>query len=267
MPKVLREYERQDFTELLNELQGSNEKNKVNVNNKKDRNVNVVDIAKRKRSSLIDNPKMLYAYSSKYKVLHDRDCPYVKDISDKEFCMSSMFIKDMRHCSACYRKSLIRNGVGDDRRRMVAYERFFNQLKVSNKDLYLLLIEHEAKLKWINNDIMQVHLKDDTWRIIRSAGQLELWHNNYICMDDLTRHFTDKFHKQNFCDFPTFHTLLMLMLNYSWECHVAKLEKKNENVVVVHESAEKVDVPLIHGNMFKQFIRKVKKLFKFKKKH
>lgn len=241
MPRFLRDYERQDFTELLNELQGVDEKDKVDVQSTVNDNGNVVDMFKRKRSSLMDNPKMLYAYSTHNRVLHDRDCQYVKDISDKHFRMSPVFVKNMRHCGACYRKSLIRNGVGDDRRRMVAYERFFNQLEVSNRDLYMLLIEHEAKLKWINNDVMQIHHKDDTWRIIRGACGLELWHNNYICLKDYTRHFTDGFHKQNVCESPTFHTLLLLMLNYSWECHVAQREKK---LLVKVDEPVTVEVPI-----------------------
>lgn len=228
MPRVVRGYERQDFKDLLNDLHGISPKEEIINTSGPNNDFDKISLAQRKRSSLMDNPKMLYAYSVINRVLHDRNCDLVKDIPNEEFRMSSTFVKRMRICSHCKRNVFIRNGIGDDHRRFQAYLRFFNQLEVSDDELYILIIENGAKLKWISNDVMQIHIKDDTWRVIRTAQGLELWHNNYIRLEDYSRHFIDRFHCQASCELTNFSFLLRIILSYSWDNHIEAFEKSKD---------------------------------------
>lgn len=221
MARFFRTHKRQDFTELLNELNGVGPVDKdLKQTNYSIEKKDVVDLAKRRRASLMDNSDMLYVYSGVHRVLHDRDCFRLPEIPDEEFEMLSEFDVSMKTCPMCYRRALIRSGVGADRRRIHAYERFFKRVEVSNEDLYLLLIENKAQLRWRSNDVMEIRVRDDSWQIRHNGDALELWHNNYACLDDLTRHFTVGFHRQEVYGFPTIRNLFNLIVTYSWEKHL-----------------------------------------------
>lgn len=236
IPKVSRNYVRQDFSDLLNELQGVPvvQESEVEKDIPEKKEVKSVDLAFRHRASLMDNPKMLYAYSSKSQVLHDRDCFRVVEIADVDFRMLTEFRVDMKTCPMCYRRAMIRSGVGDDRRRMDAYERFFNQVGVSNRDLYTLLIENKARLKWINNDVMQLRVHEDSWQIRRDKDGLELWHNNYIRLEDMSRHFKEGFHRQTDLGNNSVHNIIRVILSYDYGVHMAQKEFKT-NKQLAHE--------------------------------
>ena len=149
--------------------------------------VDFVSHARRRRDSLMDNYRMLYAYSKMDRVLHDRDCPYVKEIPDKSFRMADDFVRGMTLCPLCMQRGLIRHGVGDDRRRLADYERFFGRIGLSESELYSLMIVHKAQLKWINKDMMQIRVNEDTWRVLFKGERVELWHNNYSRLEDFSR--------------------------------------------------------------------------------
>lgn len=226
MPKFVRGYKKQDFSELLSELNGTQDKAKTEKSltgrpSKEERTkASVVATASRRRASLMDDTKMLYAFSKKSQLFHDRDCEYVKRISDENFCMVGEFDTDKPWCPCCYRKALIRSSIGDDRRRIGAYERFFNRLNVSNRELKILLIENKAKMKWINNDVVQFSVKEDNWQVVCGPDGLELWHNNYISLDDCSRHFTKGFHRQNVYGPQTFYNFMNIMVSYSFKKHM-----------------------------------------------
>jgi hypothetical protein len=255
----IRNYEQQDFTDLLNELQGivPEVKNEDITSNAEDvaidKSGDVVNPEKRRRASLMDNPKMLYAYSDKDMILHDRDCSCIKEIPDNEFYMLSKYDFNMNRCPLCYRKAIIRSGIGDDARRIGAYVRFFDRVDASNRDLALLLVNRKGKATWINNDIMEIFVNDDSWQIVCSDDKFELHHNNYIKLEDGSRHFTNGFHKQVVYGQQTFHNFLNLILSYSWHRHlenaeaennVAKLKKEIENLEAENLSLQEENIHL-----------------------
>ena len=221
IPRVVRGYVRQDYSDLLNELK----KEPVSVLKKADNVVpskEAVSLVKPYRARLLDNPRMLYAYSSATRVLHDRDCAWVPRIRNKYFNMLAEFDSDMHMCSWCYRRAVIRSGIGDDRYRIDAYVAFFNAIRVSDADLYRLIIENKAQLRLISVRVMQIKVHEDTWRIIRGDNGNELWHNNYVVLEDYSRQFTKKFHRQ-FLFGKSGRTLFNYILSYSWDDHVEKI--------------------------------------------
>lgn len=232
MPVGFKKYRRKDFTWLLKELNANNGQNScvstpaneqvedVAVNPK-----SVVSDARRRRDSLMDNPRMLYAYSKKKKLLHDRECAHVKCITDEEFCMYDDFVYGIELCPDCVNRLLIRHGIGDDGRRIVEYERFFQRLGFSETELFLLMIVHNAKLKWIDKDKMQVQVRHDTWRVICRLDEVELWHNNYSCADGSNRNIERNFHFHTSCKLSRALTLFWMITSYSYEQHLASSVK------------------------------------------
>lgn len=227
MPRYVRNYEREDFTALLNELnQTSNapdngkEKQPENAEQPK-----MLTYAARRRSSLMSHPAMKYVYSNKAMILHDRDCEFVAGIEDENFEMKENFDADMKFCPRCYRQGIIRSGITDDGKRMNAYKNFFQTIGASNIDLYRLIIRNHAVLRWQDRNTMLIHVKEDYWKVIHREFGYELWHNNYMILEDYTRYFRDGFHRQYVAGNSDFHTFTGIMCNYSWSDHVDVMKK------------------------------------------
>lgn len=191
MPKVIRNYQRKDFSSLLNELQGrviDSENGKVIEKEENTKQIiKVVDKARRIRSSKMDNRTMRYVYSLSERVLHDRECKLVMLIPDKEFEMTSSFITDMPICKKCYRMVLIRYGIDSDWKKLPFYLKFLNDIRASNKGLYKLIVENKATLKWLNYDALQVCVKEDrSIKTIVNYHQLRIlsaFHTHITCFD------------------------------------------------------------------------------------
>ena len=143
-----------------------------------------------------------YVHSKKAKVLHDRDCPYVRMISSKNARITERFDwgGELRHCKVCYRKAVLRNGFKDNQN-YDAYMMFFNKHKVSTELLYELFVECGAKAS-IKGDYVEIHCNEDTWRILLKSkeGEVELKHNNYVRNFLGERYFVKGYHKQNIQD-------------------------------------------------------------------
>lgn len=237
MPKVCRKYARQDFSDLLSELKSTSTTtfdelkqvkyiSVLEINSNQNIITNeecIVDNARRRRFSKMDNPKMKYAYSTISGVLHDRDCPLVKKVRDEFFEMTENYETEMQTCKCCYTIALIRNGTDDGSKHINTYSRFFNKVGATQHDLYKLFIENNAKLKWINANTVQLKVNDDSWQIAFIDGENHLYHNNYIYLKDNTRHFDGGFHKQLVIG-NKFHNFLYVMINYSWTEHLEKIK-------------------------------------------
>lgn len=237
MPKGKRKnYKRQDFSYLLTELQEEKKKAEAPAETrqaegitpqKKEPIPDSVAQARRLRQSKLDDRKMRYAFSTRRLLLHDRDCPLVRNIPDEEFEMRARYDVSMRFCTSCYRMGLIRNGIGDDGKRMSAYMGFFGKAGASNRDLYSLLIDHDARLRWENRDTMMIRCREDTWKIVRKGEGWELLHNNYIRLSDDKRYFNGGFHHQKINGEPTFHNFVRTICGYSWQAHLTGVEMRN----------------------------------------
>ena len=221
-----RNYERRDYSWLLAELNGKADDTEVLGNRQDEKSCsglkssnNDVSLARRQRASLLDNRSMLYAFSTKHRVLHDRDCPKVSGISDEHFRMSSEFVKGMRLCPECQNRIYIRHGIGDDWRRISDYERFFNRMELQEKDLYSFFIGNNAHVKWIDFNTLEAQVHHDTWRVIQNGERVELWHNNYWRLEDSGRSMERDFHLQSTCVLRCAWMLFRDMCTYSYEKH------------------------------------------------
>lgn len=229
MPRVSRNYEREDFSSLLKELNGIQTDLEPEKERKiQEKNPDIVNLATRRRASLMDRRNMRYAYSVKEKVLHDRDCELVSKIANEEFDMLEVLDEKMTFCKKCYRRGIVRNGIREDGKRINAYLRFFNDAGASNKDLHKLIIEGKAELKWEDRNTITIHQGEDTWKIVHKENEYMLLHNNYICLEDDTRIFRDGFHEQNVYGRRDFHNFVHVICRYSWQDHVESMKQRRE---------------------------------------
>lgn len=117
MPKVARNYQREDFLDLLVQMQhpaAEPESERLPREPKKKIERHQVSPERRRRDSLMSNRAMRYAYSSVEKRLHDRDCAEVSKIPDTEFEMLTEYRTDLKRCWLCGRRAIVRAGISCD---------------------------------------------------------------------------------------------------------------------------------------------------------
>ena len=183
----------------------------------------IPSVAHRRRQSMMDNTNYKFAYSRKKLILHDRDCDLVKHIPDEDFEMLTTFDSQMALCSACYRKMLIRATVVNQPRKINLYVKAFDRLCCGNKKLHKLLFDHKAQLIDVDPNSLTIIVNKDKWLFQFHSDKLELYHNNYVVNDDLTRTFTPGFHLQSVYREPRYYGLaLSEIISYSWNAHLKK---------------------------------------------
>ncbi|MBQ5748904.1 MAG: hypothetical protein IIV87_01980, partial [Oscillospiraceae bacterium] len=149
MPRVMRNYEHADFSELLNEMHSENVSEELFSDMAASKTMAAAEVstARRRRDSLLGNRKMRYAYSAKKFVLHDRACRHVNAIRDEDFEMLSEFCLSMPLCEECFYTAVLRSAIDyDDEKYIDAYVNIFQRFGADTKELYRLLIENHARL-------------------------------------------------------------------------------------------------------------------------
>ena len=205
----------------------------------------IPSVAHRRRQSMMDNTNYKFAYSRKKLILHDKDCDLVKHIPDEDFEMLTTFDSQMALCSACYRKMLIRATEVNQPRKINLYVKAFDRLCCGNKKLRRLLFDHKfdhkAQLIDVDPNSLTIIVNKDKWLFQFHSDKLELYHNNYVVNDDLTRTFTPGFHLQSVYREPRYYGLaLSEIISYSWNAHLKK-EKDSAGSSYYEELKAKFD--------------------------
>ena len=240
MPKVVRNYQREDFSELLAQMQHPAAEptlEKIPCEPKKENRAAQVSPEKRRRDSLMSNRTMRYAYSSVEKRIHDRDCAEVSKIPDAEFEMLTEYQTDLKRCWLCGRRAIVRAGVScDDAKHMDAYMDLLRRFGAMTGELYALIVVNHAQLFDIRQDSVSIRCGEDTWMLCGTQAELSLYHNNYEVLDNYQRLLKPTFHLQQTGTSPhAFRFLINLMLHYSWPEHVERfraeaLAQKQEDI-------------------------------------
>lgn len=221
-----RQYRKINYDKLLKELKNDKpekvvEKFKFEEEVEPKEIIEEVSLETRIRSSKLDNKSNLYIYSKNTMVLHDRDCSYAKRISDKDFDMTTEYSSEFKKCKICNTRMILRKAVvASDERYLNSLVNFIIKIKAKESDLLNLFINNNATLKLINlNKEIEIHVNDDTWRIILNDNKLlTLLHNDYDAIDGGGRILKETFHLQKAN--INFKTCVMYMINYSYEQHL-----------------------------------------------
>lgn len=225
MPRVTRNYQREDFSGLLAQMQRSEEEPALDaVQGAQNEAADPVQVSqeKRRRDSLMSNRSMRYAYSSVEKRLHDRDCAEVPKIPDAEFEMLAAYQSDMKRCWLCGRRAIVRAGVScEDAKHMDAYMDVLRRFGAMSGELHALIIVHYARLFDVQQNSVCIRCGEDTWMLCGDREALSLYHNDYEVLDDYTRLFKSTFHLQQTAAPPhAFRSLINSIFHYSWADHV-----------------------------------------------
>ena len=228
MAKVMKSnYKHTNYSKLLKDLNRA--KSAVQSEKSAEKTTDHATVPKQSRRQLLKDPNNKFVCSTRHKLLHDRDCFHISEISDEHFRMLSKFPADMRCCTDCYRRALLRAGLDlDAARQMITYENTLLRLGASNQTLRTLTVENGAKFCGVGIDKVRLRVHDDTWEIRKDGDVLLLYHNNYTIADDYERCFDGGFHLQrSSVGDNSFYYFTTIMVGYSWPDHV-KLLKEHE---------------------------------------
>ena len=228
MPKVSRNYQHQDFSQLLTELKTAdiNAAKKAGTASSAQAPAKQVSAAQRKRASLLDDRNMKFIYSKSTGKAHDRDCPLAASIEDDDFAMLPAFPKPVHFCHQCYRKALIREALAPENgKRIDICMHIFNAMRARTYDLQRLILDHHAKVYKVEQDRVYLQVREDRWYLQPSEKRCLLYHNNYINLENDQRLIVDTFHLQH--EWPvSFLAAMEEMSQYTWENHVRHKKEK-----------------------------------------
>lgn len=191
-----------------------------------------------KRASAMDNKKIRYVFSAEGPVVHDKACPLVKHISDKDFRASEELPEDKIFCQLCGSMIYIRKGCGDDFKNYGLYQQFFKRGHVGMKEIERLVDEYHAVIHMEHQDMMRIKCGEDWWKLVLEPdGKVTLLHNNYIMISETERYISSGFHNQNLQAGSTVTGALRCIENYTWEGHLAAAAVRQEEEMSV-ETAE-----------------------------
>ena len=187
-----------------------------------------VTLARRRREMMLARPNLLYICDTANDIYHDRECKHAQAIPDEAFTMQEGFPKGKRFCTECYRKAMIRKGMGSQANRINSYLHAFNNYGAKKEDLYRLFIVHKAQVISISKGEQAVcfQVKDDRWRLQKQDGKLVLHHNNYKVLPNGERIFFDEYHRQNIGGSGSFADITRFICNHTAKTYRASGRKE-----------------------------------------
>ena len=167
---------------------------------------------------LLLSPENRFVYDNKRKMIHDRDCALIKEIRNNQLDvfreLNPLFVQKKLLCPICKRKLAVRYGMKDDARKNSRhfdfFLEFFNKTGASNDDLEWLFLREGASVEYVSRSCVQIHVREDTWRVYCTGSELKLLHNNYAVNEEGERSFTEGFHLQDTHGKNTFHYYVYL---------------------------------------------------------
>lgn len=111
---------------------------------------------------------------------------------------------------------------------------FFSRVGADTCDLARLFIYNEGSMRSVSQDCIEIHVKEDTWRIRKNDEGITLLHNNYQVKDDYSRSFEKGFHVQGNAYHPSFHCITEAMCTYSFDYHRRMIEAYDKKVRWLH---------------------------------
>lgn len=183
-----------------------------------------------KRSSAMDNKKIVYAYSATDDKVHDKACPLVKQISNRDFRASETLPEGRWLCLNCRMMMVVRRGCGDDFKHYDMYKRFFQKGGVRVEAVEELVDGYHARIRMEDPDTLWVKCKEDQWKVVLNGERkVTLLHNNYMMVGEDQRYIFGGFHNQTSSGSVNMAYALKLIEGYTWEGHLAaKTEYRDE---------------------------------------
>lgn len=200
MPKVNRNKQHIDYSNLLSELQKKSrpEENETAPSRQKLQTESKIDFSQ--RNSMLSNPEVQFAIvtNKNKQTLHDKTCKQLREIADEKIEFIKKFPqKKYPLCNVCQLSVCLRVGARD-RDRVKTYKNFFEKTNASAELIYQMYISYGFQTRAQNETTIIVWSKEDTWKIeVKDRyGNVILWHNNYYITKAGNRKTLPEFHNQ-----------------------------------------------------------------------
>lgn len=175
-----------------------------------------------KRSSAMDNKKIVYAYSAADDKVHDKACPLVKEISNQDFRAAEALPEGRWLCLNCRMMMVVRRGCGDDFKHYDLYKRFFQRGGIRVEAVEELVDQYGASIRMEGPDTLWVKCREDQWKIVLSGERkVTLLHNNYMMIGENQRYIFGGYHNQTISGNVNMAYAFKLIEGYTWEGHLA----------------------------------------------
>lgn len=183
-----------------------------------------------RRSSAMDDRKIMFVYSDADDLVHDKSCPLVAEIADEDFRASRVFPGNRECCRVCKRRMYVRRGCGDDFKHYEQYNRFFIRGRVKTEAIGILTGKYQASLYMETPDILAVECREDRWKLILDKeNQVVLLHNNYKIVNEAERYIYGGYHRQRLAKTATMTMAIRYIEEYTWEKHRKSKKAKEES--------------------------------------
>lgn len=231
MPKVNRNKQHIDYSNLLSELQKKDkpEEKETAPGSQKTQADSKIDFSR--RNSMLSNPEIQFAIvtNKSKQTLHDKTCKQLREIADEKIEFIKKFPqKKYPLCNVCQLSICLRVGARD-KDRIKAYKNFFEKVNASAELIYQMYISYGLQTRIQNETTIIVWSKEDTWKIeVKDRyGNIILWHNNYYITKAGKRKTLPEFHNQ----FPDeqrlkFTKAISCISTYSPAYHIEQKELK-----------------------------------------
>lgn len=200
-----------------------------------------------KRASALDDSRTKFVYAKNGGYVHDRSCLSVEHIGYRDFEASTELPKDRDICPRCRLLVCIRNAIGEDNKKFAWYRRFMEKGNVPYKVIEKHFLKGNMKLHMDVFSELQVRCNEDNWIIKRTEdGKHQLYHNNYVMINETERNITSGFHPQK-CPYTNVAGMLKYIEGYTWQKHLegkkaASMAADNASDLVVEEQEKVVAI-------------------------
>lgn len=227
MPRVIRNYQVQDFSYLLTPME-----ERIQPKEPAQKNTGEVSADKRRRDRLMNDRRMRYVLHRGR--LHDRDCERVQNIADEEFEMCAELPETANICLHCFKQAMLRRGVCADMSKYVTPAvRILERMGATNRDFQDLFLKSNAQVAAVDKENVYFQVGEELWQVHAAQNGCLLYHNNYSLLSPETRFFEEGYHLQTVGVLP-FYKAVRTMCQYTWEGHLQLVKARERAQKKIH---------------------------------
>ena len=148
----------------------------------------------RLRQQKLTDPALKCILDLENHIVHDRDCPYGREIKKEYFDASETRPQGFRRCKHCFLNLLVRQILENDQYTEQTAA-FLRSIGATADRLLRFMQQNNVRLRYITGRILQIKVNEDTWQIRKEGNSYLLFHNNYVFCGRERRLLND-FHEQ-----------------------------------------------------------------------
>ncbi len=225
--------DREDFTELLQNLKENNTDTLVVKAIKKQKDDVVVPKTGGDFLRMRSDEKVLFFYDKLKNIIHDKHCEIAKKLPYDEVKGLPTYPRNKKQCLECALRAYLRVGA-EDYKKYRQYEKLFD---IMGADIYFIrkiYIDMKCKTRLSDTDTIRIQYGDEAWKIksLGSSGKVSLSHNDYSLYYDGTRKKYYTYHIQNDrCQRTSIQNAINVILRYKAHRPLSAYTKREQEII------------------------------------